>query len=1040
MDGPIELPPDANPLTPQLLFQHLVSAVSPQQQRIRAGTQQLQTWETERGYYSGLQDICIEKSLPYEVRYLAIIQLKNGIDKYWRKTAANAVAKEEKTLIRSRLLDYGINEAFVQLALQNAIVIAKIVRFEFPNDWPEVITSVVSLLRAATQPNANPIHLPRALLILLQIVKELSTARLQRSRVSLQSVTPEILYMLGRVYVERVQKWRAFLSQGGDDEGGAIEAIEHSLLALKILRRLLIAGYEFPNRDKDVCEFWTIVRDHFGDFLAVSEQGVALSEDVHRQIGKHLIQFSKLHVEMARVHPAAYALLPDTLSLTRAYWSLAAKLGETFGSKTAVVTGKIQSSGDAENEKPLTERLSLQGLILLRACIKMVWSPTKTFKYRQPEDKEEQKRATDMMNSELLTESLAHEVMEIVVTRFFVFRESDLREWEEEPEEWEAREEGEGDAWEFSIRGTSEKLFLDLIIHFKSSLVQPLLNVFYTVSTPASDNILFKDSIYTALGLAASVLHQNLDFDAFLISTLVVEVQKQPPGYNILRRRIAILLGQWTPVKVSAANRPVVYQIFQHLLSRDEPLNDQVVRVTAGRQFKHVADEWEFDATAFMPYAPDILSRLMALIEEVELTETKMALLNTVSVIVVRMEHHVNPFAERIVALLPPLWEQSEQEHLMKQAILTILTRLINAMKDESRRYHPMILPLIARAVEPSSDMQTYLLEDALDLWAAVLVQTPAPASPEILSLAPHLFPIFALGSESLRKGLEIMESYILLAPSELLHDEMRDRLIASFATLLSTVKAKDSGIITHLMEYVIRQAEILGGEAAVEVVVSGLVASGLLKTVLSGISDNWEARQTTGPNKRYPPLDVVVETDYFSVLARIALASPRLLVTSMAATNPLGEDRMDQTLDEWFSHFGNIGSPTQRKLACLAFTRLLETGEKWILQRMQDLMAVWTDVASELQEGTEDERGDSLVYQDPEGLRPTSGPEAPEDERRRQFLFADPVHRAHTLQFIRERLLQVIERCGGQDAFHRDWLVNVDREVVSSFGRLGLL
>ena len=29
----------------------------------------------------------LDKSLPLEVRYLAVIQLKNGIDKYWRKTA-----------------------------------------------------------------------------------------------------------------------------------------------------------------------------------------------------------------------------------------------------------------------------------------------------------------------------------------------------------------------------------------------------------------------------------------------------------------------------------------------------------------------------------------------------------------------------------------------------------------------------------------------------------------------------------------------------------------------------------------------------------------------------------------------------------------------------------------------------------------------------------------------------------------------------------------------------------------------------------------
>lgn len=66
-------------------------------------------------------------------------------------------------------------------------------------------------------------------------------------------------------------------------------------------------------------------------------------------------------------------------------------------------------------------------------------------------------------------------------------------------------------------------------------------------------------------------------------------------------------------------------------------------------------------------------------------------------------QRQISPFAERIVSLLPPLWEQSGEEHLMKQVILTVFTRLINAMKVESRQYHSMVLPLIQRAVEPGS-------------------------------------------------------------------------------------------------------------------------------------------------------------------------------------------------------------------------------------------------------------------------------------------------------------------------------------------------
>ena len=356
-----------------------------------------------------------------------------------------------------------------------------------------MITSIIDLLRSSIQVDSNRLHLPRTLLILLQIVKDLSTARLQRSRLTLQTITPEITFVLGQVYVDKVQRWRTSLTRGGDD-GAALEDIDQSLLAIKILRRLLITGYEFPNRDKDVRELWNIIRVHFGDFLEVFTHGQSLSAAIRQLVGKHLIQLSKLHLEMSKVHSAAYALMPDSVSLTQAYWGFVVKFGEDFGSKSAVTSNRAQDDGDAVEEKPVLARLGLQGLLLLRSCIKMVWNPTKSFKYRQPEDKEEQKQATELMKTHLLTERLAHEMMEIIVTRFFVFRESDLRDWEDQPEEWEAREEGEGDGWEFSVRGTSEKLFLDLIIYFKYSLIKPLLAVFYTVSskltTPLESEVL----------------------------------------------------------------------------------------------------------------------------------------------------------------------------------------------------------------------------------------------------------------------------------------------------------------------------------------------------------------------------------------------------------------------------------------------------------------------------------------------------------------------------------------------------------------------
>ena len=72
-------------------------------------------------------------------------------------------------------------------------------------------------------------------------------------------------------------------------------------------------------------------------------------------------------------------------------------------------------------------------------------------------------------------------------------------------------------------------------------------------------------------------------------------------------------------------------------------MNDQVVRVTAGRKLRQVLDPFEFSAEVFKPFSTSILQNLIQLIQEVSLSETKMALLETVRVAVVKMESHVSP-------------------------------------------------------------------------------------------------------------------------------------------------------------------------------------------------------------------------------------------------------------------------------------------------------------------------------------------------------------------------------------------------------------
>lgn len=304
--------------------------------------------------------------------------------------------------------------------------------------------------------------------------------------------------------------------------------------------------------------------------------------------------------------------------------------------------------------------------------------------------------------------------------------------------------------------------------------------------------------------------------------------------------------------------------------------------------------------------------------------------------------------------------------------------------------------------------------------------------------MARHLFPMYESASEILRKAFEITELYIQLTPQHFVAEAAV--LLRPLASLLATTKREAAGLITDLVELLIRTADHLDGSQGVANLTTHLISSQFLSNLLVGLRSAYDAHQTTGPNRPSTSIDGLVETDYLSVLARLALASPSLFLSALTATTASEsiETIIAWLLTEWLSHLDNVSNPEKRKLFCLALTALLETNQPWILGRLQELMTFWTDLIVELVD--EDSRGvDCLVWWNADNLKP-EGPEAPADERRRNLNFADPVHRIDLQGFVRDKLQGAVEACGGRETFESMWLVNVDPEVMGAFGALGVV
>ncbi|KAI7968305.1 hypothetical protein EIK77_010475 [Talaromyces pinophilus] len=245
------------------------------------------------------------------------------------------------------------------------------------------------------------------------------------------------------------------------------------------------------------------------------------------------------------------------------------------------------------------------------------------------------------------------------------------------------------------------------------------------------------------------------------------------------------------------------------------------------------------------------------------------------------------------------------------------------------------------------------------------------------------------------------------------------------------------------------------GSENLYNVVAKSLLDSSFLHAILEGLHSAYEVSQSTGPNRKTSDVYANLETDYFSVLARLALANPRVFLSVIsAATSASEEQTLSWLLTEWFFHYDNIALVTQKKLHVLALTQLLAINATqappppYLLNHLQSYLTVWTDIVTELAEGSDDPSSlnindphagkDYLIYWN-KASDETSKNEAPETARRRQWENSDAVHSINIRQFIQERLQAVMHACGGAQRFQEEWLVNVDREVVSAFGALGI-
>uniref|UniRef100_A0A671TIN7 Importin-11 n=1 Tax=Sparus aurata TaxID=8175 RepID=A0A671TIN7_SPAAU len=361
-----------------VVLQALTQATSQDTAVLKPAEEQLRQWETQPGFYSVLLNIFNNHMLDVNVRWLAVLYFKNGIDRYWRRVAPHALSEEEKTSLRAGLIT-NFNEPVNQIATQIAVLIAKVARLDCPRQWPELIPILLESVKGQ-----DGLQQHRALLTFYHVTKTLASKRLAQDRRLFQDLASGIYSFACSLWSHHTD---CFLQQiYARDEAAALSSLERTLLSLKGINRL--------------------------NFISPSRH-LLLFQGFLNAVFERLKQF--LECYFLEYHPCAFIpLIQRSLEFAVSYVFTPAGEGVTF------------------------ERFIVQCMNLIKMIVKNdAYKPAKNIDDSKPESLEAHKIKTAFFTHPTLTE-----IGRRLVSHYFLLTEEELAMWEEDPESFAVEETG----------------------------------------------------------------------------------------------------------------------------------------------------------------------------------------------------------------------------------------------------------------------------------------------------------------------------------------------------------------------------------------------------------------------------------------------------------------------------------------------------------------------------------------------------------------------------------------------------------------------
>jgi len=211
----------------------------------------LRALESRENFCSCLVEVLGHRDVDDSAQWLAAVQLKNLVARHWARdrmargsTAARTFSPEERMHLRAKFMGLSALRN-AKLAVQVALIFAKVARHDYPDAWPSLFDDLLAKLHA----HEGDVRLTsRTYLVLHHVLKELASKRLLADQKRFEGVTERLIDFVWAHWTGGVQAVLAALPAGLEAATSPAAAqlellLEQWMLVTKILRRLLVNGF-----------------------------------------------------------------------------------------------------------------------------------------------------------------------------------------------------------------------------------------------------------------------------------------------------------------------------------------------------------------------------------------------------------------------------------------------------------------------------------------------------------------------------------------------------------------------------------------------------------------------------------------------------------------------------------------------------------------------------------------------------------------------------------------------------------------------------